>query len=249
MQKVWAHYEKNIKVGDANNRGTAYCSGSNIYLNIDGVAKGNSYHTPYSTLFHEAGHSIDGLVAQLGEANGQWHFSSTYQDGLFPRTIKAEVDDWVKTILADMKAHKADMDYWLERNWIGQDVAAFYASHPELKITKSMAYVAVQREITSLSLMQYTDISDILEGATRGKIRCGIGHGGGSYWTKRSYNGVEWGLGTEAFAEMLSAMMSNPDSLATIKKYLPKSYALFEEMLGVLAKKRIERRFCFGKTD
>ena len=98
-----------------------------------------------------------------------------------------------------------------------------------------MAYVAVQRKITSLSLMQYTDISDILEGATRGKIRCGIGHGGGSYWTKRSYNGVEWGLGTEAFAEMLSATMSNPESLATLKAYLPKSYALFEEMLSVLA--------------
>lgn len=235
LQKVWAHYEKNIAVGDANNRGTAYCSGNKIYLNIDGVAKGNSYHTPYSTLFHEAGHAIDGLAAQLGEANGQWHFSSTYQDGLFPQTIKAEVDDWVKAILADMKAHKADWDYWLEQGWIGQESAALYASHPELKITKSMAYVAVQREITSLSLMQYTDISDILEGATRGKIRCGIGHGGGSYWTKRSYNGVEWGLGTEAFAEMVSATMSNPESLATIKKYLPKSYALFEEMLSVLA--------------
>lgn len=235
MQKVWAHYEKNITVGDANNRGTAYCSGSSIYLNIDGVAKGNSYHTPYATLFHEAGHAIDGLAAQLGEANGQWHFSSTYQNGLFPQTIKAEVDDWVKAILADMKAHKADWDYWLEQGWIGQESAAFYAAHSDLKITKSMAYVAVQRKITSLSLMQYTDISDILEGATRGKIRCGIGHGGGSYWTKRSYNGVEWGLGTEAFAEMLSATMSNPESLATIKKYLPKSYALFEEMLSVLA--------------
>ncbi len=235
LQKVWAHYEKNIAVGDANNRGTAYCSGNNIYLNIYGVAKGNSYHTPYATLFHEAGHAIDGLAAQLGEANGQWHFSSTYQNGLFPQTIKAEVDDWVKAILADMKAHKADWDYWLEQGWIGQESAAFYAAHSDLKITKSMAYVAVQRKITSLSLMQYTDISDILEGATRGKIRCGIGHGGGSYWTKRSYNGVEWGLGTEAFAEMLSATMSNPESLATIKKYLPKSYALFEEMLSVLA--------------
>lgn len=235
LQKVWAHYEKNIAVGDANNRGTAYCSGNNIYLNIYGVAKGNSYHTPYATLFHEAGHAIDGLAAQLGEANGQWHFSSTYQNGLFPQTIKAEVDDWVKAILADMKAHKADWDYWLEQGWIGQESVAFYAAHSDLKITKSMAYVAVQRKITSLSLMQYTDISDILEGATRGKIRCGIGHGGGSYWTKRSYNGVEWGLGTEAFAEMLSATMSNPESLATLKAYLPKSYALFEEMLSVLA--------------
>ena len=84
--------------------------------------------------------------------------------------------------------------------------------------------------------MQYADISDILEGAMRGKIRCGIGHGGASYWTQRTFNGVEWGLGTEAFAEMMSATISNPESLATIKKYLPKSYAVFEEMLDVIRK-------------
>lgn len=234
LQKVWVHYEKNIGVGDAKNRGTAYCSGSNIYLNIDGVAKGNSYHTPYSTLFHEAGHAIDGLAASLGEPNGQWHFSSTYQDGLFPETIKTEIDDWVKSVLAEMKRHRADWDYWVEQGWIGRESADFFAMHNDLKITKSMAYTAVQRQISSLNIMQYTDISDILEGATKGKIRCGIGHGG-SYWTKRIHNGIEWGLGTEAFAEMLSATVTNPDSLATLKKYLSKSYALFEEMLEVLA--------------
>ena len=82
---------------------------------------------------------------------------------------------------------------------------------------------------------RYGDLSDILEGATRGKIRCGIGHGGGSYWTTRTYNGIDWGLGTEAFAEMTSATMTSPESLATIKKYLPKSYAMYEDMLKVIA--------------
>ena len=94
-----------------------------------------------------------------------------------------------------------------------------------------MAYDAVKREIQSLEPLQMCDISDILEGATRGKIVCGVGHGGGSYWTNRSHNGVDWGLGTEAFAEMTSATMTCPESLATIQKYLPKSYALYEEML------------------
>lgn len=236
LQKIWAEYERNITVGDSGHKGTAYCSGSSIYLNIEAVAKGNSYHTPYATLFHETGHAIDGLTYQLGIANGQWHFSSTYQNGLFPQTIKAEVDDWVKSILADMKAHNNDWDYWVAQGWIDQRGADFFSAHTELKVTKSMAYAAVQRKISSLNLMQYADISDILEGAMRGKIRCGIGHGGASYWTQRTFNGVEWGLGTEAFAEMMSATISNPESLATIKKYLPKSYAVFEEMLDVIRK-------------
>ena len=47
---------------------------------------------------------IDGLAAQLGSVNGQWHLSSTYKNGLFPQTIKDEVNDWVNAVLSDMKA-------------------------------------------------------------------------------------------------------------------------------------------------
>lgn len=39
---------------------------------------------------------------------------------------------------------------------------------------------------------------------------------------------------TEAFAEMLSGEMSNPQSLEVIKKYLPKSYEVFEEILKAM---------------
>ena len=49
------------------------------------------------------------------------------------------------------------------------------------------------------------------------------------------YKRQDWGRGTEAFAEMTSATMACPESLETIKKYLPKSYALYDEMLEVIA--------------
>lgn len=153
---------------------------------------------------------------------------------MFPKTIKQEVDDWAKSILSDMKAHKTDFQYWVGKGWISQSMADYYTRNPP-QILKSMAFRAIQNEISGLSPFQYCDISDILEGATRGKIVCGIGHGAGSYWTKRSWKGVDWGLGTEAFAEMTSATMANPESLATIKKYLPKSYALYQEMIEFLA--------------
>ena len=235
LQKVWDAYEGKIKVADPHHNGGAYCQGDSIYVGINGDAKGRKYFAPYSTTFHESGHAIDGLAAQLGTANGQWHFSSTYKDGLFPKTIKEEVDDWVKSILSDMKAHKTDFQYWVDQGWITKEWAEYYASQTNLKITKSMAFDAVKREIQGLEPLQMCDISDILEGATRGKIRCGVGHGGGSYWTTRTWKGIDYGLGTEAFAEMTSATMTNPESLATIKKYLPKSYALYEEMLEVIA--------------
>lgn len=235
LQKIWDNYEKQIKIGDAHHRGGAYCQGSSIYVNIGADAKGRSFSAPYATTFHEAGHAIDSLTAQLGSPNGQWHFSSTYKDALFPTTIKAEVQDWAKAIFSDMKAHSADFNYWVQKGWISQGMADYYTQSSHFKVVKSMAYDAIKREIKNLSPLQYGDISDMLEGATRGKVVCGVGHGAGSYWTNRSWNGVDWGLGTEAFAEMTSALMSSPESLAVIKKYLPKSYALYEEMLEAIA--------------
>jgi len=235
LQTTWKKYESKVKVAEADHKGGAYCSGNNIYVNINADAKGRSWSSPYATTFHESGHAIDGLTAQLGSTNGQWNFSSTYQNGLFPKTIKDEVDDWVKSVLSDMKAHQTDFPYWVQKGWMSQSTADYYAKYGGFKVKKAFAYSAVQKEVSSLTPLQYGDLSDILEGATRGKIRCGIGHGGGSYWTNRSYNGIDWGLGTEAFAEMTSATMTNPDSLATIKKYLPKSYAVYEDMLKVIA--------------
>lgn len=235
LQKVWDAYEGKITVADPHHRGGAYCSGNNIYVNIETDAKGRSWSSPYATTFHESGHAIDGLTAHFGSTNGQWHLSSTYKDGLFPKTIKEEVGDLVKSILADMKDHKDDFSYWVQKGWMSQNTADYYLKYGGFKVKKSYAYAALQNEIKSLSPLQYGDLSDILEGATRGKIQCGIGHGGGSYWTNRTYNGVEWGLGTEAFAEMTSATMTSPESLETIKKYLPKSYAMYEDMLKLIA--------------
>ena len=235
LQAVWDKYEGKIKVAKADHTGGAYCQGDNIYVNIGSDAKGRSWSAPYATTFHESGHAIDGLTAHLGTANGQWHFSSTYMGGAFPQTIKDEVDDWVKSVLSDMKAHQNDLSYFVKKGWMAQSTADYYTAYGGFKVKKFYAYAAVQAEVKSLTPLQYGDLSDILEGATRGKIRCGIGHGAGSYWTTRSYNGIDWGLATEAFAEMTSATMTSPESLATIKKYLPKSYAMYEDMLKVIA--------------
>ena len=235
LRTAWDKYEGKIKIAEAAHQGGAYCQGDNIYVNIAADAQGRFWSAPYATTFHESGHAMDGLAAHLGSPNGLRYFSSTYKDGAFPQTIRDEVNDWVNRVLADMKAHKDDFPYWVRQGWMNQNTAAYYIQHGGFKVKKAYAYAAVQAEVRALSPLQYGDLSDILEGATHGKIQCGIGHGGGSYWTKRVQNGVEYGLGTEAFAEMTSATMTSPESLATIKKYLPKSYAMYEDMIKEIA--------------
>ena len=235
LRTAWDKYEGKIKIAEAAYQGGAYCQGDNIYVNIAADAQGRFWSAPYATTFHESGHAMDGLAAHLGSPNGLRYFSSTYKDGAFPKTIKDEVNDWVNRVLADMKAHKDDFSYWVRQGWMDQNTAAYYTQHGGFKVKKAYAYAAVQAEVRALTPLQYGDLSDILEGATHGKIQCGIGHGGGSYWAKRVQNGVEYGLGTEAFAEMTSATMTSPESLATIKKYLPRSYAMYEDMIKEIA--------------
>jgi SPP1 gp7 family putative phage head morphogenesis protein len=93
---------------------------------------------------------------------------------------------------------------------------------------KTQAYQAIESEIRALSNPQKADISDIFEGITKGKINGGWGHGK-AYWKNHDPS-------SEAFAEMYSASVNNPESLEQIKKYFPESYDLFLEILKEIAK-------------
>lgn len=233
---VWKMYESQVKVADAHYTGWQHASGGSVFVDIDALAKGNSYEKPYQVVFHECGHAIDSL-ARTKISGGHWyarHYSSAYKDGLFPDTIRDEVDAMVKAkdkaLKALWKQHDGDVDWFRSQGYMSQ----WSSTIPKYK--KAYAYSAVEKEIRAAgSKYAIADLSDILEGATRGKIKCGFGHGA-SYWTDRTYDGVHDGLATEAFAEMLDSTFANPESLETIKKHLPQSYSIFQEMLKEILK-------------
>lgn len=233
---VWKQYESQIKVADAHYNGWQHASGDSIFVDIDALAKGNNYEKPYQVIFHECGHAIDSL-ARSKISGGHWfarHYSSAYKDGLFPNTIRDEVNAMVKAKDIELKAlwkqHAGDADWFRSQGYMSM----WSSSIPKYK--KAYAYTAVEKEIRAIgSKYAYGDLSDIMEGATRGKIKCGIGHGA-SYWNDRTYDGVHDGLATEAFAEMMDSTFASPESLETIKKYLPKSYTVFQEMLKEILK-------------
>jgi hypothetical protein len=240
---VWKEYESQIGVGDAHQTGGAFARGGNVYLDIDKCAKGDSISTAYQTVFHEGGHALD-TIARKNIPGGHWgarHYSSAYKDGIFPETIKAEVADLVKAkdkeLKALWKAHDGDWEWLRDNGLITKGEYAFHerfgiwSGGKEPKYSKSIAYAAITKEVkASGSALAWGDLSDILEGATGAKIQCGVGHGA-DYWKKRTYDCVSDGLATEAFAEMMDSTFANPESLALIQKYLPKSYNIFEEML------------------
>ena len=214
LRAVWDKYENELRVGDAHKKGGAYAMGRSLYLDIDKCAKGNSFDRPYQVVFHEAGHGIDSACRTLASQSGVFasHFSGAYKGGLFPQTIKDEVQELVSAYDKKLKAE--------------------YKARGET-YRKAYAYKALENEIRAYNSYARADLSDILEGATGAKVQCGYGHGA-KYWKDRTIGGISDGLATEAFAEMTDSTFANPESLELIKKYLPKSYKVYEEMLEVI---------------
>jgi SPP1 gp7 family putative phage head morphogenesis protein len=247
LKTVWEEYQSQIRVTEPNYKGRGYASAGNIYVDKAKDAVGSSWQAKYETTFHESGHAIDHLSRDLAQTQGiNFKFSSSYQNGAFPAMIRNEVDEMVKAKDAELKAlfkaHKDDYE-WLHANGFISDYSwAYYKRFGTFaggggvpKYSKSLAYSAVEREIKAHSGggLAIADLSDIVEGATNARIQCGYGHGK-SYWAKLM--GVDEKLATEAFAEMTSATIANGESLKVLKEYLPKSYAMYEEMIKEIAK-------------
>ena len=241
---VWKKYESQVKVADAQYKGHPHAITDTIRVNGAKDAQGNRYEKPYQITFHESGHAIDYLARKTVTDNNSIfarHYSSAYKDGLFPQTIKDEVADLVKARDKELKAlwkeHAGDVEWFRSNGFIEDwyyrmyEKGTYTAEHIIPKYRKAYAYSSIQKEIKAAgSNHAISDLSDIMEGATGAKIQCGFGHGA-TYWKDRTYNGLSDGLATEAFAEMIDSTFANPESLEMIKKYLPKSYGVFQEML------------------
>lgn len=106
---------------------------------------------------------------------------------------------------------------------------------------KTQIKKAVEEITKSDDDSEYMDVSDMLEGVTHGIVRPGWGHGI-EYWKSRADSGKEEKLATEAFAEMMSAELSNPTSLEFIKKQLPTAYKVYQEMIQSLCEKESAKR-------
>ena len=83
-------------------------------------------------------------------------------------------------------------------------------------------------------------LSDIVNGATKGKISFGGSHPK-SYWKERTRYGVEYGSAQEAFADIYECVMANPKGLEAIKTHLPKTFKVFEDMMEDLKKNGVEQ--------
>jgi SPP1 gp7 family putative phage head morphogenesis protein len=130
--------------------------------------------------------------------------SFSYKNGKFDEIMKAEYIDF----------YKSKMQEWKKQ-------------FPEgTKLRQADVNANITKELKTIPFSARVEISDIFDGLSNGAVNGGAGHTfeNRNYWKTHK-------VSSEAFANMYSAKVNNPDSVETLKKYMPKSYEFFEEIL------------------
>lgn len=251
-KSLYMKYIDDVGVLDSKSRGGAYCQFTSISWNAEKDSVDSKLRKAHSVFYHESGHAIDHLLGNgkgvgwfysTGWNNGE--FSTTIKDEVkdWVESIKKELKDGLKAHASDiewLKAHKLISDWDLSRleNYAKQngvsveDILSKKVKIPDAKynmpkVVNHNAYKIIEQEMENIKNSEngdwkMSDISDILEGATKGGIQCGWGHGK-SYWKHTD-------VAVEAFAEMMQAHTVGNESLEVLEKYLPKSVDAFRRM-------------------
>ncbi len=137
--------------------------------------------------------------------------SSRY--GLFD-SLKLEVNDYINARHEKLKAE-----------------AEAKGKSPENVKMKSV-YRSIEREISRLPRGATPAVSDLFAGVTFCKIHDGWGHEKG-YWQYDPQMVCQ-----EFFAEVFSESIVNPEGIKLVKRYVPKSYKIFQDMLKDIVEMR-----------
>lgn len=214
IKKVWNHFEPNLKFDDisATKTGCYDPSTRGITFNAHFDRLGSHYNTKMGTLFHESGHYLDfNRVSALSKTARQYQI----------------VDVW-KNADGDTLRRLLRADYY--HVWEDQKKLIGLTGHMLSETESNKVVSAITAKLKMIPDLARRDVSDILEGMSEGKIRGGYGHGGAKYWLTTSVQ-------TEAFAEMFHATINNPASVTELKRYFPRAYEGFMQLMDELAKK------------
>lgn len=209
VQKVWRKYQNELELDkDTKLSGTPHFNPTKnrVFMHIDEDITGDEHTGPGDTFFHEFGHQIDHLKTQTMPRHGFAKYSTELGQSIYD-----EVQEQIKV--------QADKRATVKRSLLKQQLMKDTQENE-----KSMG-----------------SISDLYGGATNNRLRINMGHTE-SYWKLPKRRGITWSneekeqfrnyrLGSEGFAEMFSAEVRQSDEIEKFKKYLPKSYEKFKEML------------------
>lgn len=237
-RKFWEKNEQHVGVAEIDRTdGKAFCDWQHkIHLSLNTEMNPVRLdEMPFEVTFHEGFHAIDMHYGLQVSGRNYKMYSALWENGKFPATLEKEVQNLVKEHGEYIKELMANKNVTGLKDFLGiRNYRNFfgysYDSFEYVKYEKAMAYKALEYEVRKLPDVERGRLSNVLSGATKGKINCGYGHTN-KYWRDGMINGVNTNLACEAAAEFFDTSMANKTGLGTMKKYLPESYNVFCEML------------------
>ena len=202
---LWNLNEEAIKILDKDlpYRQTPHYAGYERGIRLNAYKdRTDGMQKPFKTLCHEAGHLLDHKMYHYMTFN-----STIYNEGEFLKMLQAEGKEYLKATMARLKSE------------------AIAAGKSAKEIKMSNAHDALSAELMKIEHVNRREVSDIWDGLTKGKVIGGFGH------PKKYWKEDENHLSQEAFAHMFCVTVQNPESLAMVKRYFPKSYGVFEKMV------------------
>lgn len=244
VKRTWNKFADRLDVENAHCKSGANCNYTKgINVDIDNASKGEKApivddtgkivwveaKKPYYAALHEFGHNISALMEYDASGNTRGSIATTYKSKKQQYSI------------LNANGSKSNMGYtlaeMLKKEGTDYFNSIFDSIRSEAKakeqsvrnIRKYDVWQIIKKEILAKPVSSCTDISDMWDGISNGSCLAYYGHTNNDkqYWSKVS-------IGEEAFAEMFSATVMNPESVQMIKRYFPKSYELFEEILEEL---------------
>ena len=239
-----------------------YSSGRQmIHMDLNREIRDGGVEEAYKTYFHENGHAIDAQIAL--KASGKIPrnyvaclYAAQYNNGEFVKAIESDVKKIISSAEKEIKDRITQGDYeWLFDHALFDSVEQFYNGRmnpqtqrwemtqmpPNFKYKKALTYKLIEVNLRRLARKEgsyvCTDLADMLNGATNGKIKA-VGFHENKYWKSQRnwYQAVygedlNYGLAVEAFAEFVSAKTVNPGSVNVLKKFLPTASDCIDRML------------------
>ena len=225
MQDLWNKYSDGMRISGYDSTDGSYFLPATGKVQLDPRAvkalEGNEWRAKYGTVFHEFGHYIDNV-----SQSGIERFTSSTGINSLPRLLQRDWDNLLDKQIAKGVDEKDFKKYDMVPNKVFYGGTQFSLTKKG-KLTKASRekYSTIKLRNELLDEMRadkkgMADVSDMVQAVSGQSL--GVGH------DKNYYNGFgNQNQGTEAFAEMYSATVANPESLAKIKKYFPTAYDRF----------------------
>lgn len=245
IKRVWVKYHDKLKLDNyKEGRGTSFYrpgKGVTIYrksMNLPDDPK--YYQKKYDVFFHEFGHMIDHLASDSIPDTAFLDYSKKASnliidniDNDWDNLIDSKYQKLVKNLkFSRVQGNKAEIDgipgFWIKLKKNGEPTVA---SLRQVKVQEKENVVKqIKDDLKSNSLQDKGDLSDFLSGLGN-DYPLGVGHPG-SYWKRAG----RAGRAAEAWAELTSATINNPNSQKILKKYFPSTVKKYHEVLEMIGK-------------